>query len=282
MALNNKNLVEISTQKSNQPTGVDFQSLGELQLSIEDKAAHLALQVNQVIIKPYLNQALDYLINSRDEILASYHNLSQEIEQEVVVLNETNRLISAKIADAKHLVAQTQSLIRNRYNSTTEFEIASGVLNLDQEYNTVAENYEKSMQFSQEVIKNRMRIESLLETQRLLDSSMSSRIGEVQLEIDNLSFLLENLHSYEVAPTTANHAEFIMQFKKADALMHSVLQHNQTLGFGNDSSLKVHTSTNFGNIAPDLRHLVKFDINQDVDNKDDKQLYIIKDEPQKG
>lgn len=281
MSINHKNLVEISTQKSNPSTNVDFQSLGELQLSIEDKAAHLALQVNQVIIKPYLNQALDYLINSRDEILASYHNLSQEIEQEVVVLNETNRLISAKIADAKHLVAQTQSLIRNRYNSTTEFEIASGVLNLDQEYNTVAENYEKSMQFSQEVIKNRMRIESLLETQRLLDSSMSSRMSEVQLEIDNLSFLLENLHSYDVTPTAANHAEFVLQFKKADALMNSVLQNNQTLGFGQDNSLKLHTNTKFGNIAHDLRHLVNFDINQEEDNKNDKPLYIIKNNSNK-
>lgn len=281
MAITNKNLVEISTHKPNQSKEIDFQSLGEMQLSIEDKAAHLALQVNQVIVKPYLNQALDYLINSRDEILASYHNLSQEIEQEVVVLNETNRLISAKIADAKHLVAQTQSLIRNRYNSTTEFEIASGVLNLDQEYNTVAENYEKSMQFSQEVIKNRMRIESLLETQRLLDSSMASRIGEVQLEIDNLSYLLENLHSYNITPTTANHAEFIMQFKKADILAHSVLQHNQTFGFGQDHSLKMHTNTNYGNIAPDLRHLVQFDIDQNVDQAADKKLIIVKNDPKK-
>ncbi|WP_391591739.1 hypothetical protein MCAV_07110 [[Mycoplasma] cavipharyngis] len=249
----NKELVEVKVADSQTSMETkSLQSLNQLQLSIEDKAAHLSLQVNQVIIKPYLNQALDYLINSRDEVVSSYNNLSNEIEQEVEVLLETNRVLSVKVAEAKHLIAETQTLIRNRYSEATEFEIASGVLNLDEEYNTVAQNYEKSMQLSQEIVKNRMRVQSLLETQQLLDSSLSSRVLEIQIEIDNLTLLIENLNSASFNNKDVNST---IKFNHGEDLSRTVSRLSDSGAHEIDASM--YTSTHASAVAKDLRNLAE-------------------------
>lgn len=268
-------LAEISAKTTtNQQDQESVKSLTEMQLSIEDKAAHLSLQVNQIIIKPYLNQALDYLISSRDEVVASYHNLSTEIGQETSVLLDTNRVLAAKVAEAKQLVSLTQASIRNRYNATTEFEIATGTLNLDEEYNTVAQNYERSMQLSQEIIKNRMRIESLLETQRLLDASLAQRVVEIQLEIDNLSYLLNNLHDSQ----HSNHDQddLLSQFSFATDLEKATKQ--QINQFGYDPSLWTHTSFRAEDLEEWKKQTLNFSQGQSNEGTivDNKEIFVVK------
>lgn len=274
---NVKELVEVkvsSDQNKNTLETRSLQSLNQLQLSIEDKAAHLSLQVNQVIIKPYLNQALDYLLNSRDEVVSSYNNLSDEIAQEVEVLLETNRVLSVKVAEAKKIVAETQVVIRSRYSDATEFEIASGVLNLDEEYNTVAKNYEKSMQLSQEIVKNRMRIESLLETQRLLDTSLSTRVTEIQIEIDNLTLLLENLNKHNLTATSS--ANLSGKFTHGEDLNRTVARLSEAAGFDNDNSLYAHVQSS--NVAADLRKLAEGEAPEHIEstvNVDENELFVV-------
>lgn len=273
---NIKELVEVkvsSDQNKNTLETRSLQSLNQLQLSIEDKAAHLSLQVNQVIIKPYLNQALDYLLNSRDEVVSSYNNLSDEVAQEVEVLLETNRVLGAKVVEAKQLVTETQALIRSRYSDATEFEIASGVLNLDDEYNTVAKNYEKSMQLSQEIVKNRMRIESLLETQRLLDSSLSHRITEIQVEIDNLTLLLENLNKRVLS---ASSVDLSSKFSHGEDLSRTVARLSEGSHYENDSSLYTHVQSS--NVAHDLNKLANGQMPDHIEatvNVDENELFVV-------
>lgn len=268
-------LAEISAKTTtNQQDQESVKSLTEMQLSIEDKAAHLSLQVNQIIIKPYLNQALDYLISSRDEVVASYHNLSTEIGQETSVLLDTNRVLAAKVAEAKQLVSLTQASIRNRYNATTEFEIATGTLNLDEEYNTVAQNYERSMQLSQEIIKNRMRIESLLETQRLLDASLAQRVVEIQLEIDNLSYLLNNLH--DSRHSNHDQDDLLSQFSFATDLEKATKQ--QINQFGYDPSLWTHTSFRAEDLEEWKKQTLNFSQGQSNEGTivDNKEIFVVK------
>ncbi|MDQ0513692.1 hypothetical protein J2Z62_000130 [Mycoplasmoides fastidiosum] len=270
----NKELVEVKMveHKSSAETR-SLQSLNQLQLSIEDKAAHLSLQVNQVIIKPYLNQALDYLLNSRDEVVSSYNNLSEEIAQEVEILLETNRVLSVKVAEAKHLISETQALIRNRYSDATEFEIASGVLNLDEEYNTVAQNYEKQMQLSQEVVKNRMRIQSLLETQQLLDSSLSTRVAEIQVEIDNLTLLLENLSSSSFSGKNSREGA---KFAHGEDLSRTIANLSEAGAYQDDSSL--YAETHSSAVGRDLRNLAEgkeADLIEGTLSVDQNDLFVV-------
>ncbi len=189
---------------SPQPTGYNFGSVTRQELQIEDKVAHLSLQVNQIIIRPYLQQALDYLRTSKHDAEIAYNQLSDEIAQEVKVIQKSNIEISQRIKDAKMTIEKTQNVIRNKYNNSTEDEIASGQLNLDEEYNLVADQYELAMQLSQELTKYKMRVESLIETQSVLDNSVVARTSELQVEIDNLDLLLHNFDASDYADVLAS------------------------------------------------------------------------------
>lgn len=185
---------KISPQQMNTniQKGYNFTPITKSELQIEDKVAHLSLQVNQIIIRPYLQQALDYLRTSKQDAEIAYNQLSDEIAQEVKIIQSSNGEIQERVKDAKIIIEKTQTIIRNKYNNSTEAEISSGQLNLDEEYNLVADQYELAMQLSQELTKYKMRVESLVETQNILDNSIISRTGQLGVEIENLDLLLRN------------------------------------------------------------------------------------------
>lgn len=166
---------------------------------IEEKVAHLSLQINQVIVRPYLQQALEYLKSSKYDSINAYNQLSDEVATEVRIITKNSQDISLKLKDCQEVINRTQDIIRNKYNNASEEEISSGSLNLDYEYNIVAEHYELSMQLTQEISKYKSRIDTLLTTQSILDDSTVPSINRIQLEIDNLELLVHNFDSTDYA-----------------------------------------------------------------------------------
>ncbi len=166
---------------------------------IEEKVAHLSLQINQVIVKPYLQQALDYLKNSKLDATNAYNQLSDQIATEVKIISQNTNEIANRLKDAQNVIAKTQEAIRNKYNNATEEEIETCELNLDYEYNIIAEHYELSLQLTQELSRYKSRIDTLLSSQHLLDESMIPAVSRIQLEIDNLELLLHGFDSSDYA-----------------------------------------------------------------------------------
>ena len=213
MAINLKNnprfggtdprLLERDQQISSAPTsphiGHDFISDKNQFGKIEEKVAQLSLQINQVIVKPYLQQALDYLKNSKLDATNAYNQLSDQIASEVKIISQNSNVISDKLKQTQAVIAKTQDAIRNKYNNATEDEISSCELNLDYEYNIIAEHYELSLQLTQELSKYKSRIDTLLSSQNLLDESMVPAVSRIQLEIDNLELLLHGFDSSDYA-----------------------------------------------------------------------------------
>ncbi len=171
--------------------------------SVEEKVAHLSLQINQVIVKPYLQQALDYLKNSKLDATNAYNQLSDQIATEVKIISQNTNEIANRLKDAQNVIARTQEAIRNKYNNATEEEIETCELNLDYEYNIIAEHYELSLQLTQELSRYKSRIDTLLSSQHLLDESMIPAVSRIQLEIDNLELLLHGFDSSDYASILA-------------------------------------------------------------------------------
>lgn len=202
----------LSTQKvvdnnvapsASSPIGYDFSVGGTSSNNIEEKVAHLSLQMNQIIVKPYLQQALDYLKTSKKDSINAYNQLSDQIANEIRIISQNTQQISNSLKEAQDVVAKTQEIIRNKYNNAIEEEISSGSLNLEYEYNIVAEHYELSLQLTQELSRYKSRIDSLLSTQAMLDESIVPAISRLQLEIDNLELLLHSFDSSNYADILA-------------------------------------------------------------------------------
>lgn len=183
--------------------GHNFTIDGQLNNNVEEKVAQLSLQMNQVIVRPYLQQALDYLRTSKHDSINAYNQLSDQIANEIRIISQNTQQISASLKEAQDVVARTQEIIRNKYNNALEEEISSGALNLDYEYNIVAEHYELSLQLTQELSRYKARIDSLLSTQGMLDESIVPSISRLQLEIDNLELLLHSFDSSDYADILA-------------------------------------------------------------------------------
>ncbi|MGL4948087.1 MAG: hypothetical protein ACRC42_01735 [Mycoplasma sp.] len=175
--------------------------------NIEEKVAQLSLQFNQILVKPYLQQALDYLKSSKAESTATYNQLSDQIANEINIITQNANIISVRLKEANDTISHTQEIIRNKYNNATEQEISTGELNLEYEYNIVAENYELSLQLSQEISNYKTRVSSLLNLQNLLDSSTVPFVSRIQVEIDNLELLIHNFDS-------SSYAEMVAKNKK--------------------------------------------------------------------
>lgn len=190
---------QISSAPSSPHIGHDFITDKNQFGKIEEKVAHLSLQINQVIVKPYLQQALDYLKNSKLDATNAYNQLSDQIASEVKIISQNSNIISDKLKQTQEMIAKTQDAIRNKYNNATEDEISSCELNLDYEYNIIAEHYELSLQLTQELSKYKSRIDTLLSSQNLLDESMVPAVSRIQLEIDNLELLLHGFDSSDYA-----------------------------------------------------------------------------------
>lgn len=183
--------------------GYNFTTQGQASNNIEENVAKLSLQMNQVIVRPYLQQALDYLKNSKHDSINAYNQLSDQIANEIRIISQNTQQISVSLKEAQDVVAKTQEIIRNKYNNAVEEEISSGALNLDYEYNIVAEHYELSLQLTQELSKYKARIDSLLSTQSMLDESIVPSVSRLQLEIDNLELLLHSFDSSDYADILA-------------------------------------------------------------------------------
>ncbi len=183
--------------------GYNFTTEGQSSNNIEENVAKLSLQMNQVIVRPYLQQALDYLKNSKHDSINAYNQLSDQIANEIRIISQNTQQISVSLKEAQDVVAKTQEIIRNKYNNAVEEEISSGALNLDYEYNIVAEHYELSLQLTQELSKYKARIDSLLSTQSMLDESIVPSVSRLQLEIDNLELLIHSFDSSDYADILA-------------------------------------------------------------------------------
>lgn len=199
----NKQQLNFNPSSSHQTMGHDFIVGNASQSVVEEKVAHLSLQLNQIIIKPYLQQALDYLKSSKFDAINAYNRLSDQIGNEVRIISQNIDELTAKINSCQQTINRTQEIIRNKYSNATEEEISSGQLNLEYEYNIVAEHYELSLQLSQEISKYKSRIENLLATQGMLDDSSVPAVNRIQLEVDNLELLLHNLDSTDYAEALA-------------------------------------------------------------------------------
>ncbi|MGL4950491.1 MAG: hypothetical protein ACRC4M_01460 [Mycoplasma sp.] len=171
--------------------------------NIEEKVAQLSLQFNQILVKPYLQQALDYLKSSKTDAINSYNQLSDQIAAEIKVITQNANIITLRLEEANEVINRTQEVIRNKYNNASEEEISTGELNLEYEYNTVAEHYELSLQLSQEVSNYKARISSLLNLQELLDNSTVPFVNRIQIEVDNLELLVHNFDSSTYADIVA-------------------------------------------------------------------------------
>lgn len=199
----NKKIMNHNPAGSRQSMGHDFIAGNNNQSVVEEKVAHLSLQLNQIIIKPYLQQALDYLKSSKFDAINAYNRLSDQIGNEVRIISQNIDEVTRKIQSCQETINRTQEIIRNKYSNATEEEISSGALNLEYEYNIVAEHYELSLQLSQEVSKYKSRIDNLLSTQGLLDESTVPSVNRIQLEVDNLELLIHNLDSTDYAEALA-------------------------------------------------------------------------------
>ncbi len=199
----NKQSLNFNPVSNRQTMGHDFITGSSSQSVVEEKVAHLSLQLNQIIIKPYLQQALDYLKSSKFDAINAYNKLSDQIGNEVRIISQNIDELTNKINNCQETINRTQEIIRNKYSNATEEEIASGALNLEYEYNIVAEHYELSLQLTQEISKYKSRIENLLSTQGLLDESSVPAVNRIQLEVDNLELLLHNLDSTDYAEALA-------------------------------------------------------------------------------
>ncbi len=199
----NKQPLNFNPVSNRQTMGHDFITGSSSQSVVEEKVAHLSLQLNQIIIKPYLQQALDYLKSSKFDAINAYNKLSDQIGNEVRIISQNIDELTNKINNCQDTINRTQEIIRNKYANASEEEISSGALNLEYEYNIVAEHYELSLQLTQEISKYKSRIENLLSTQGLLDESSVPAVNRIQLEVDNLELLLHNLDSTDYAEALA-------------------------------------------------------------------------------
>lgn len=197
--LQHSQLLNANRAPSSKSMGHDFIAGSSSTSIVEEKVAHLSLQLNQIIIKPYLQQALDYLKSSKFDAINAYNKLSDQIGNEVRIISQNIDQITNKVSSCQEVIERTQEIIRNKYSNATEEEISSGALNLEYEYNVVAENYELSLQLTQEASKYKSRIENLLSTQGMLDQSSVPAINRIQLETDNLELLVYNLDSTDYA-----------------------------------------------------------------------------------
>ncbi len=193
----------IRTTSSHDTMGYDFIAGSSNESVVEEKVAHLSLQLNQIIIKPYLQQALDYLKSSKFDAINAYNRLSDQIGNEVRIISRSMEELTGKLNECQEVINRTQEIIRSKYSNATEEEIANGTLNLEYEYNVIAEHYELSLQISQEISKYKSRIENLLSTQGLLDNSSVPAVNRIQLEVENLELLIHNLDSTDYAEALA-------------------------------------------------------------------------------
>ncbi len=188
---------------SHDSMGYDFIAGSSNESIVEEKVAHLSLQLNQIIIKPYLQQALDYLKSSKFDAINAYNRLSDQIGNEVRIISRSMEELTSKMNECQNVINRTQEIIRSKYSNATEEEIANGSLNLEYEYNVIAEHYELSLQISQEISKYKSRIENLLSTQGILDNSSVPAVNRIQLEVENLELLIHNLDSTDYAEALA-------------------------------------------------------------------------------
>lgn len=185
----------VNKRVQNSNIGHDFAAETNAYSGLEEKIAELSLQVNQVIVRPYLQQALDYLKTSKFDSINAYNQLSDQVANEVRIISSNSHEIANRLDECQKVIQRTQEIIRNKYNNATEEEIASGSLDLEYEYNIVAEHHELAIKLTQEMSRYKTRIDSLLTSQNLLDDSIVPTISRVQLEIDNLELLLHNFDS---------------------------------------------------------------------------------------
>ncbi|MGL4951392.1 MAG: hypothetical protein ACRC4L_00240 [Mycoplasma sp.] len=167
----------------------------QITANIEEQVAQLSLQLNQILVKPYLQQALDYLKSSKTDAMNSYNQLSNQIATEVKIITQNANACSLRLEDVNEKINRIQEIIRNKFNNATEEEISSKQLNLEYEYNLVAENYEASLQLTQEISDYKSRVNSLTKLQELLDDSTIPFVNRIQVEIDNLELLVHNFDS---------------------------------------------------------------------------------------
>lgn len=171
--------------------------------NIEEKIAQLSLQLNQVVVKPYLQQALDYLKSSKLDAINSYNQLSDQVASEIKIICQNIQIVNLKLKEVETNINKYQEIIRNKYANATEEEISTGQLDLTYEYNIVAEYYEATLQLSQEISNYKSRVLSLNNLQALLDKSMIPFVSRLQVEIDNLELLIHNFDSSEYADILA-------------------------------------------------------------------------------
>lgn len=192
-----------AASKSVPTTGHESVTNGQPYANIEEKVAQLSLQLNQVFVKPYLQQALDYLKQSKNDSVNSYNTLADQIASEIKIITQTVQNVNGKLVNAQNTINRTQEIIRNKYSNASEEEISSGQINLEYEYKLVGDNYEVSLQLSQEISNYKARITSLTSLQGMLDQSMVPFISRLQLEIDNLELLVHNFDSSDYADILA-------------------------------------------------------------------------------
>lgn len=197
-----KNSSAIGSQQTNS-AGHESVINGQPYANIEEKVAQLSLQLNQVFVKPYLQQALDYLKQSKNDSINSYNNLADQIATEIKIITQNIQIVNGKLVNAQNSINKTQESIRNKYGNASEEEISTGKLDLEYEYNLVGEHYEVSLQLSQEISNYKSRVTSLTNLQSLLDQSMVPFISRLQLEIDNLELLVHNFDSSDYADILA-------------------------------------------------------------------------------
>lgn len=249
----NANSQKIPTKNINKKiigsaTGHNFASdSGSSYSVLEEKIAELSLQANQVIVRPYLQQALDYLKSSKFDAINAYNQLSDEVANEVRIISNNSREIANRLSESQSVIQRTQDIIRNKYNNATEDEISNGLLDLDYEYNIVADHHELSIKLTQEISRYKTRIDSLLASQSLLDDSIVPSISRVQLEIDNLELLLHNFDSTNYSDILAK-----KQGRNAGVKMRTspVLDARGDLLNQYAQDLNISPTPNFSNLQP--------------------------------
>lgn len=220
MSLNQNANANQNAQKQNSPTneeavghfvdlppaatvGYETVTRNQPYYNIEEKIAQLSLQLNQVVVKPYLQQALDYLKSSKLDAINSYNQLSDQVASEIKIICQNIQIVNLKLKEVETNINKYQEIIRNKYANATEEEISTGQLDLTYEYNIVAEYYEATLQLSQEISNYKSRVISLNNLQALLDKSMIPFVSRLQVEIDNLELLVHNFDSSEYADILA-------------------------------------------------------------------------------
>ncbi len=256
----NKKYANFNPSSSRNTMGHDFITGNSSNSVVEEKVAHLSLQLNQIIIKPYLQQALDYLKSSKFDAINAYNRLSDQIGNEVRIISQNIDEITKKIEYCQQTINRTQEVIRNKYSNATEEEISSGALNLEYEYNIVAEHYELSLQLSQEISKYKSRIDNLLSTQGLLDESAVPSVNRIQLEVDNLELLIHNLDSTDYAEALARKQGRKNTVSKKDQSKPALTGRQEALA-DYAERLSANTVKNMNDLSkgPDVESMVRYE-----------------------